>query len=141
MTVPLEGDRDPLTLARPNAALRRGHPERIKRSASLYFSKGACPLPRRSTGTEGAKKWWLLLAGHFFELPMFGQLGLDETQFWLLPFLFAAGRGLPFSLLPLICFLFHLSPPSVYKHRPISLIFTNWKGVRARLLQGTNKPL
>jgi len=92
MTVPLEGDLGPLTLARPNAAPRRGHPERIKRSASLYFFKGTCPLPR-STGTEGAKKWWLLLAGHLFEFPMLGQLGLDETQFWLLPSLFALGRG------------------------------------------------
>ena len=48
MTVPLEGDRDPLSLARPNAALRRAHPEHIKRCAPLYFSdRGFLAYPRR----------------------------------------------------------------------------------------------
>jgi hypothetical protein len=87
MTVPAEGDPGPQVLARPNVALRRRHPERKKRSAPPYFLKGACPLTRRLTRTKSAKK----LSGHLFKLSVFRQLGLDESQFWFLPFFFAAG--------------------------------------------------
>ena len=49
---------------------------------------------------------------------MFGQLGLDESQFWFLPFLFALRggryRGLSFSLRGPV-FSFHFRLPFLVK--------------------------